>query len=317
MPVLTVHHRTTYRYRRPVEFGEHRMMVRPRDSHDQQQVGASLEITPTPAVLRWSQDVFGNNVATARFSGRAKELTFLSTLQVDHQPQGSEGIEAAMDDHARSYPFSYDSGDMPDLMRLVERQYQDPSRALTDWVRSILHADGAAGTLGILAAMTQRIRRQFTYRARHEHGVQPPATTLRLGTGTCRDFAVLMMEAARCLGLATRFVSGYIYVPSRDWPGAEYRGGGNTHAWLQVYLPGAGWVEFDPTNAIIGTRDLIRVATVRDPRQAMPLSGSWMGAAGDCLGMEVAIRVTSEDTQRARPAMLASGLRSQVISPQH
>ncbi len=281
------------------------MMVRPRDSHDQQQVGASLEITPTPAALRWSQDVFGNNVATARFSGRAKELTFLSTLQVDHQPQSAEGIEAAMEDHARSYPFSYDSGDMPDLMRLVERQYQDPSRALEDWVRSHLHADGPAGTLGILTAMTQRIRRQFTYRARHEPGIQLPATTLHLGTGTCRDFAVLMMEAARCLGLATRFVSGYIYVPSRDRPGTEHRGGGNTHAWLQVYLPGAGWVEFDPTNAIVGTRDLIRVATVRDPRQAVPLSGSWMGAAGDCLGMEVAIRVTSDDTQRGRPAMLA------------
>ena len=281
------------------------MMVRPRDSHDQQQVGASLEITPTPAALRWSQDVFGNNVATARFSGRAKELTFLSTLQVDHQPQSADGIEAAMEDHARSYPFSYDSGDMPDLMRLVERQYQDPSRALEDWVRSHLHADGPAGTLGILTAMTQRIRRQFTYRARHEPGIQLPATTLHLGTGTCRDFAVLMMEAARCLGLATRFVSGYIYVPSRDRPGTEHRGGGNTHAWLQVYLPGAGWVEFDPTNAIVGTRDLIRVATVRDPRQAVPLSGSWMGAAGDCLGMEVAIRVTSDDTQRGRPAMLA------------
>jgi transglutaminase-like putative cysteine protease len=305
VPVLTVHHRTTYRYRRPVGFGEHRMMVRPRDSHDQRQVSASLEITPTPAALCWSQDVFGNNVATARFSGRAKELTFLSTLQVDHQPQDAEGIEAAMEDHARGYPFSYDSGDMPDLMRLVERQYQDPSRALEDWVRSHLHADGAAGTLGVLAAMTQRIRRQFTYRARHEPGIQPPAATLHLGTGTCRDFAVLMMEAARCLGLATRFVSGYIYVPSRDRPGAEHRGGGNTHAWLQVYLPGAGWVEFDPTNAIVGTRDLIRVATVRDPRQAVPLSGSWMGGAGDCLGMEVAIRVTSEDTQRARPAMLA------------
>jgi transglutaminase-like putative cysteine protease len=281
------------------------MMVRPRDSHDQQQVGASLEITPTPAALRWSQDVFGNNVATARFSGRTKELTFLSTLQVDHQPQHAEEIEAAMEDHARSYPFSYDSGDMPDLMRLVERQYQDPSRALEDWVRSHLHADGSAGTLGILTAMTQRIRRQFTYRARHEPGIQLPAATLHLGTGTCRDFAVLMMEAARCLGLATRFVSGYIYVPSRDRPGTEHRGGGNTHAWLQVYLPGAGWVEFDPTNAIVGTRDLIRVATVRDPRQAVPLSGSWMGAAGDCLGMEVAIRVTSDDIQRARPAMLA------------
>jgi len=305
VPVLTVHHRTTYRYRRPVGLGEHRMMVRPRDSHDQQQVGASLKITPTPAVVRWSQDVFGNNVAVARFTGRAKELTFLSTLQVDHQPQDAGGIEAALDDHARTYPFSYDSGDLPDLMRLVERQHHDPTRALDDWVRSHLHADGAAGTLGILTAMTQRIRRQFTYRARHEPGIQPPATTLHLGTGTCRDFAVLMMEAARCMGLAARFVSGYIYVPSRDRPGAEHRGGGNTHAWLQVYLPGAGWVEFDPTNVIIGTRDLIRVATVRDPRQAVPLSGSWMGAAGDCLGMDVAIRVTSENTQRARPAMLA------------
>ena len=285
------------------------MMLRPRDSHDQQQVGAGLEITPTPAVLRWSQDVFGNNIATARFAGRARELTFTSTLQVDHQPLDAEWIEAAMEDHARTYPFSYDVDDMPDLMRLAERHYHDPSRVLDDWVRSHLHGDGSASTLGILTSMTQRVRRQFTYRARHESGIQPPAATIHLGTGTCRDFAVLMMEAARCLGLAARFVSGYIYVPSRDRPltsqGAERRGGGNTHAWMQVYLPGAGWVEFDPTNAIVGTRDLIRVAAVRDPRQAVPLSGSWMGAAGDCLGMEVAVRVTSDDAQRARPAMLA------------
>ena len=281
------------------------MMLRPRDSHDQQQVGASLEITPTPAEMRWTQDAFGNNVATARFTGRAKELTFTSILRVDHQPQDARGVEAAMEGHARTYPFSYDPDEMPDLMRLVERQYHDPSRALDDWVRSHLHGDGSASTLGILTAMTGRIRRQFTYRARHEPGIQPPATTIRLGTGTCRDFAVLMMEAARCLGLAARFVSGYIYVPSRDRPGTEHRGGGNTHAWLQIYLPGAGWVEFDPTNAIVGTRDLIRVATVRDPRQAVPLSGSWTGAAGDCLGMEVAIRVTSDDAQRTRPAMLA------------
>jgi len=145
----------------------------------------------------------------------------------------------------------------------------------------------------MLTALTARIRRQFTYRARHEPGIQPPATTLHLGTGTCRDFAVLMMEAARCLGLAARFITGYIYVPTRDRPGTpEIRGGGNTHAWLQVYLPGAGWVEFDPTNGIVGSRDLIRVAAVRDAKQAVPLSGSWTGSAADCLGMEVAIRVT-------------------------
>ncbi len=310
VPILTVHHRTTYRYRRPVGFGEHRMMLRPRDSNDQRQLGAQLDITPAASSVRWMHDVFGNNVAVARFAGRARELTFSSTLQVDHQAQDAEGIEAAMADHARTYPFSYDPDDMPDLLRSIERQHHDPSRALDEWVRSHLRADGAAGTLGILAAMTARIRRQFTYRARHEPGIQPPATTLHLGTGTCRDFAVLMMEAARCLGMAARFVTGYIYVPSRDRPiaslGAENRGGGNTHAWMQVYLPGAGWVEFDPTNAIVGTRDLIRVAVVRDPRQAVPLSGSWMGAAGDCLGMDVAIRVTSnDDALRARPPLTA------------
>ena len=125
---------------------------------------------------------------------------------------------------------------------------------------------------------------------------QEPRRTLRLGSGTCRDFAVLMIEAVRSLGLAARFVSGYIYVPSRDRRGApEHHGGGNTHAWMQVYLPGAGWVEFDPTNNIVGNRDLIRVAVVRDPNHAVPLSGSWTGAAADCLGMEVSIRVTSDE----------------------
>jgi len=303
LPVLTGHHRTTYRYRRPVAFGEHRMMLRPRDSHDQQGIEATLDIVPAPSSLTWTQDVFGNTVATARFQGRARELTFNSTLSVRHHTVESGGIE--LEEHARTHPFSYAPDDMADLLRSIERQYPDPSRAVDAWVRSF-RTEGTTETLALLSAMTARIRRQFTYRARHEPGIQPPAATLHLGTGTCRDFAMLMMEAARCLGMAARFVSGYIYVPSRDRPGAENRGGGNTHAWLQVFLPGAGWVEFDPTNGIVGTRDLIRVAVVRDPRQAVPLSGSWSGAAGDCLGMEVAIRVTSdEDGRRARATMTA------------
>ena len=306
MPVLTVHHRTTYRYRRPVGFGEHRMMLRPRDSQDQRQVGFQLSIHPQPSSLRWTQDAFGNNVATARFTARAKELVFDSTLLVDHEAWEADEIEAALDGPARHFPFSYGPEEGPDLMRSMERQQPDPAHAVDEWVRTFLRADGPTGTLALLTAMTQRIRRQFTYRARHEPGVQPPSRTLHLGTGTCRDFALLMMEGARCLGLAARFVTGYIYVPSRDRPGAENRGGGNTHAWVQIYLPGAGWVEFDPTNAIVGTRDLIRVAAVRDPRQAVPLSGSWMGAAGDCLGMEVAIRVTAgEDNRRTQHSLTA------------
>ena len=140
--------------------------------------------------------------------------------------------------------------------------------------------------------MTHAIRQNLTYIAREESGVQDPVRTLRLGSGSCRDFAVLMMEAVRSLGLAAHFVSGYLFVP-KNAPGGRV-GGGATHAWLRVYLPGAGWVEFDPTNGIVGSHDLIRVAVVRDPRQAVPVSGSWTGFPSDSLGMTVEVEVTAE-----------------------
>src|SRR2546430_16386582 len=140
--------------------------------------------------------------------------------------------------------------------------------------------------------LAHAIKEGFTYTRRAEHGTQEPIVTVRMGRGSCRDFALLMIEAVRSLGLAARFVSGYLYVPSREGP--ENIGGGSTHAWCQVYLPGAGWVEFDPTNGIIGNRDLIRVAVARDPAQAVPLSGSWYGARSDYLGMTVDVRVKSD-----------------------
>jgi len=270
------------------------MMLRPRDSHDQRHLDAQLDIVPEPVELRWVHDVFGNNIAIARFGGRAQELTFTSTLRLDHTHRDAPDIEPCVDDYARVYPFSYDPDEMTDLLRSIERQYPDSSHQLDRWARSFLRTDGPTSTLAMLAAMTHRIRWQFTYQARHEPGIQSPAETLRLGTGTCRDFAVLMIEAVRCLGLAARFISGYIYVPGSDTPVTGRYGGGNTHAWLQVYLPGAGWVEFDPTNDIVGSRDLIRVTVVRDAQQAIPLSGSWIGSPSDCIGMEVAVRVTSD-----------------------
>ena len=293
MPILTVRHRTTYRYRKPVAFGEHRLMMRPRDSGDQRQLAAGLHITPEPAELRWMLDVFGNSIAVARFDHRARELVFINTLQVDHAGTAPPD-EVWIDPYARTYPFSYDPDDMTDLLRSIERQYPDQTHAIDRWARGFLRMDGPTGTLDLLRNITLHIRRQFTYKGRHEPGIQPPAETLRLGTGSCRDFAVLMMEAVRCLGFAARFVSGYIYVPTRR-PTADHKGGGNTHAWVQVYLPGAGWIEFDPTNGIVGSRDLIRVAVVRDARQAVPLSGSWTGAVADCLGMDVSVQVTSDE----------------------
>ena len=109
-----------------------------------------------------------------------------------------------------------------------------------------------------------------------------------------------MMEVARNLGLAARFVTGYIYVPSRD--GSRTLGGGSTHAWCEVYVPGAGWAEFDPTNGIVGNRDLIRVAVARDPRQVIPLSGSYDGTAADFDSLSVQVNVTTETEDQASNA---------------
>ncbi len=279
------------------------MMFRPRDAYDQRLVAHGLVISPKPSLLRWTQDVFGNAVTLARFADRSATLQFSNSLRVDH-------IEVTpstdmLHEHARCFPFSYDADEMPDLLRSIERQMPDPGHVVDRWSRSFMNERRPTVTLDLLSAMTREIRRRFTYRARHEPGIQDPRTTLRLEVGTCRDFALLMMEAVRSLGLAARFVTGYLHVPDRHPPDlfrgpdlprgpgeAERHGGGNTHAWLQVYLPGAGWVDFDPTNGIVGSRGLVRVAVVRDPSMAIPLSGSWTGAAGDCLGMDVSVHVT-------------------------
>ena len=289
MPLLTVRHVTTYRYKQPVAFGEHRVMFRPRDSYDQRLLEADLRITPEPASLHWMHDVFGNCVAIARFSGRAAELRFASHIRLDHSP--ANALDFPIAEYAERYPFSYDQEDMPDLLRSIERQYPDRDNELARWARQFLQGGQSLPTYALLSSIARAIRRDFTYVARSEMGIQEPLHTLKLRSGSCRDFAILMIEAVRSLGFAARFVSGYLYVPSR---GRAQHGGGSTHAWVQVYVPGAGWMEFDPTNGILGSRDLIRVAVARDPRQAVPLYGSWTGFPSDSLGMSVEVCVTSE-----------------------
>jgi transglutaminase-like putative cysteine protease len=263
------------------------MMLRPREGHDQRIIEARLDIEPAPAELRWLHDVFGNSVAIARFEGRARELRVNSIVRLDHTP--TNALDYPMERDAETYPFSYDVDDMADLARSIERQYQDSSREVDRWARQFLRRDGLTRTRDLLTGMTNAIRDRFSYIPRSERGVQTPAQTLANNSGTCRDFAVLMIEALRALGLAARFVSGYLYVPGR---GGRV-GGGATHAWLRVYLPGAGWVELDPTNGIIGNRDLIRVAVVRDHRHALPLHGTWTGFPSDSLGMTVEVHVTA------------------------
>jgi len=298
MSRLQILHSTTYRYRKPVAFGEHRLMMRPRESYDQHVLVSHLHATPAPSELRQVHDVFGNCVAIARFEGKSDTLCFESRVLLEHTPVPLRlDCDEAIHSGRASLPFAYDSEDMPDLHRSMERGFPDPDHAVETWVRRFVKWNGRTFVLPLLSEMTRAIHSEFTYAQRLEGAAQTPAQTLALRSGTCRDFAVLMMEAARSLGLAAHFVSGYIYVPPpKDpaHPGGRRMGGGHTHAWAQVYLPSCGWVEFDPTNGIIGNSDLIRVATVRNPRQATPLWGSWEGEAGDYLGMTVEVDLTME-----------------------
>jgi transglutaminase-like putative cysteine protease len=287
---LRVSHVTVYRYAKPVAFGEHRMMFRPRDSHDLRLIGASLTISPPAASVRWLHDVFGNSVAIAQFDRPGTELRFESDISIEHFEADLPDYPVA--DYARTYPFSYDSSEVPDLSRLIERAYPDPGHTVDRWAKSFLATGGPTETWSLLTAMTRAVRADFSYAARDAEGVQTPAHTVSSKSGTCRDFALLMMEAVRSLGFAARFVSGYLYQPDAGGEGRVR--GGATHAWAQVYLPGAGWVEFDPTNGIAGNRDLIRIAIVRDPSQAVPLSGSFIGQQSDFLGITVDVSVTSE-----------------------
>jgi transglutaminase-like putative cysteine protease len=296
MPIFSVRHVTEYRYTRPVSFGEHRLMFRPRDSYDQRLFEATLLTEPEPAGVRWIHDVFGNCVAIIRLSGKSRVLRFETNIRLDHI---SEPLEFRIEDQALTYPFAYHAEEMSDLKPTMVRHYPDKQDDIGRWARQFLMAGTSTDTGRLLMTMCYAIRESFVYSRRSEQGTQSPLLTLASRKGTCRDFALLMMEAARTLGLAARFVSGYVYVPDRD--SAEIRGGGSTHAWCQIYLPGAGWVEFDPTNGIVGNRDLIRVAVARDPAQAIPLSGSYAGKAGDFESMTVEVNVTTGDRTVARP----------------
>jgi len=294
---LRVQHSTLYRYSKPVTFGDHRMMLRPQGSHDLRLVATRLAITPQPSALRWLHDVFGNSVAVASFNNSASELRIQSEIDVDHYETTEP--DCPIEPYAETYPFHYSADEIPDLTRLIERHYPDPEHQVDLWARGFAQTSGQTNTLAMLTALTHSIKGQgFRYAARIEEGCQAPTQTLRLRSGTCRDFALLMIEAVRSLGLAARFVSGYLYSPGLDAAGNI--GGGATHAWVQVYLPGSGWMEFDPTNGIVGNRDLIRVAVVRDPSQAIQIAGNWTGALADFQGLTVDVRVISRPADSGR-----------------
>jgi transglutaminase-like putative cysteine protease len=287
MPILNVRHTTVYRYRRPVRLGDHRLMLRPRDSHDLRLIRATLQFSP-PASVRWVHDVFGNSVAIASFDLPATELRIESCLQLEtyvvEQPASQIAPSAA------SYPFIYSADDRIDLGRMLERHYPDPHNRLAAWAEGFIRSN-PTDTLALLADLNAGVATSISYQSREAEGTQTPLETLARGWGSCRDFAMLLIEAARSLGFGARVVTGYLYNPaSADHATAA----GTTHAWADIYVPGAGWVSYDPTNPAIGGGNLIRVAVTRDISQAVAVSGSFVGAPSDYLGMTVGVSVEQE-----------------------
>ena len=276
--------------------GEHRMMFRPLESYDQRLISSSLTISPTPSHHRQVHDVFGNCVGIASFEGFASTLTFDSQVRLEHTPLPAFfGVDDEAMPEKSALPVTYDAEDLPDLMMTMRRQHADPDGELERWARRFTERQGNTRLRSLLADITQAIYSDFRYATRLHGHPQTPLETLSSRTGTCRDFAVLMMEAVRTLGFAAQFVSGYLYCPPRGIAATTSQGGGHTHAWIRVYLPKCGWVEFDPTNGIVGNADLVRVAIARDPAQALPLWGSWSGDSDDYLGMDVEVDVHADD----------------------
>jgi len=270
MTRLSIRHETLYRYGQPVGFGPQRLMVRPRDSHADRLLEASLELS-LPGDVRWMYDALGNCICWYHPQGQADELRIVSNLVIERYPAPL----ISMADPHTAVPIVYGLAD-----RTVLEPFIVPATEIDgivqDWLQAHMSWSNEPA-LAYLRRLNWAIHSEFRYSARDEVGTQIPSITVSTGQGACRDFAWLMIEVLRRLGYAARFVTGYLYSPEADAPGAApgHLGAGSTHAWCDVFLPSLGWMQFDPTNGLAESPDLIRVASTRMPES--PISGAIVG----------------------------------------
>lgn len=282
---LRIRHATTYRYAQPVQFGPHRLMLRPRDSFDLRVIDTAITISPQ-ANLRWMHDAYGNSVGMATFAGLSDTLDIVSELVV--QRFGSALPRTRVEPDIESSEINYTLAERAVLQPYLDLAAADPDGALDAWLQEF-RARLNGGHL--LRALAREISTGLTYAVRYDEGTQHPLDTLQMGTGSCRDYAWLFIELARRLGFAARFVTGYIHDRSPEG-GAMASVVGLTHAWAEVFIPNDGWVEFDPTNNLVADRQLLRVAVARVPEDASPVSGSYIGPAGAFVGLGVGVEIT-------------------------
>lgn len=275
-----IHHRTAYYFSEAVQLGEHELRLRPREGHDLRIESSTLEISPQ-ATLRWRRDVESNSVATASFSIEADVLEIKSEVII--QQYNEDPLDFLLFDYAVQFPFEYEDEYSILLDPYLKPRNETFSDALISWVNEIWQPEEDIQTYSLLERIAKQIFETFQYQVREEPGVQTAEETLQKGTGSCRDFASLMIAATRHLGLAARFVSGYMYTPTSSHIF------GTTHAWMEVFLPGAGWKGFDPTIGEIAGKDHFPVAVARIPESVPPVEGSFFGIPGTRLEVGVLV----------------------------
>ena len=299
---LRIQHRTTYNYSQPVSFGQHKIMARPREGHDLHIESSVLEITPAHEI-HWMRDVNGNSIAKVDFTEQASQLMIYSELVLQHYD--SNPLDFILEESAAHYPFVYDPDSQVELTAYTHILYPKDTARLRDWLARFWKPGDWVETIELLQRMNRHIHDTFHYERRDEPGVQTPAETLQKNSGSCRDFATLLLEAFRCWGLAARFVSGYMQCDATE------AGGASTHAWAEVYLPGAGWKGFDPTSGILTGAQYVTVAVSRDPEKAAPISGSFVGPSSAFQNIQVDVTVVRID----KPLFALSTPKTPLQSP--
>lgn len=282
MKRLHIRHLTRYQYSAPVELLPHTLHIRPRIGHDIRMLDATLTVSPG-CQTKWKRDLYGNSVAILTFQEQAPELSILSEVMVEHYEEAP--LDFLVDPFAVQFPFQYEPRQRVSLSPYEILCFQNDDRHLRSWLGQFWQPGQTIETYALLDNINKAIARDFQYAMREEPGVQRPADTIARGSGSCRDFATLFIESVRYFGLAARFVSGYLHCPE------SVQGHGSTHAWSEVFLPGAGWIAFDSTSGLVVGHTHIATAVSRHPEDVAPVDGSYLNPGGISNTMQVEVDV--------------------------
>lgn len=282
MKQIRIHHLTEYQFSQAVELTEHRLLLRPREGHDIRIHSSRLDVNPG-AKTKWYRDIYGNSVGLLSYQGRTDRLCIESEVVIEHYAE--RPLDFVVDRRAVTFPFPFEPEDRLDLLPYCTHNWPNHTGQLKHWVERFWLPGQSIETYVLLDRMNKAIVSDFGYGMREEPGVQNPDETLQLRTGSCRDFAAFFIEACRYLGLPARFVSGYLHNPGSSQHGS-------THAWSEVYLPGAGWIGFDNTSGKVAGSEHIATAVHRHPESVPPVSGSYISVGPVNSSLRVTVDVS-------------------------